>query len=174
MEHVIYLAGGCFWGTQHYFDLVPGVIRTQVGYANGRTEHPSYEQVKHEHTGHAETVEVVYDPACLDLDELLELYFRAIDPVSVNQQGHDVGEQYRTGIYYTDPADLPVIRACLDGLQKQYTQPLAVECMPLEQFFTAEEYHQKYLEKNPNGYCHIPAALYAAVRQFSSRKSSNP
>ena len=73
MEHVIYLAGGCFWGTQHYFDLVPGVIRTQVGYANGRTEHPSYEQVKYEHTGHAETVEVVYDPACLDLDELLEV-----------------------------------------------------------------------------------------------------
>ena len=119
-------------------------------------------------------MEIVYDPACLDLDELLELYFRAIDPVSVNQQGHDVGEQYRTGIYYTDPADLPVIRACLDGLQKQYTQPLAVECMPLEQFFTAEEYHQKYLEKNPNGYCHIPAALYDAVRQFRSRKSSNP
>ncbi len=173
MEKVIYLAGGCFWGTQHYFDLVPGVVRTQVGYANGRTEHPTYEQVKHEHTGHAETVEVVYDPAQLDLDELLELYFRAIDPVSVNQQGHDIGEQYRTGIYYTSQEDLPVIRACLETLQKQYAQPLAVECTPLEQFFTAEEYHQKYLEKNPNGYCHIPAALYEAVRQFRSRKSSN-
>ena len=159
MEHVIYLAGGCFWGTQHYFDLVPGVIRTQVGYANGRTEHPSYEQVKYEHTGHAETVEVVYDPACLDLDELLELYFRAIDPVSVNQQGHDVGEQYRTGIYWTEESQVPVIEARMKKEQEKAGQPLAVETGKLVNFFPAEEYHQKYLEKNPGGYCHIPLGL---------------
>ncbi len=170
MEKVIYLAGGCFWGAQHYFDLAPGVVRTRVGYANGRTEHPTYEQVKHEHTGHAETVEVVYDPDRICLDELLGLYFEAIDPVSVNRQGHDEGEQYRTGIYYTDAEDLPVIRSCLDRLQEKYDQKLAVECKGLEQFFEAEDYHQKYLEKNPGGYCHIPLALYARVRQFRSRK----
>ena len=173
MEHVIYLAVGCFWATQHYFDLLTGVIRTRVGYANGRTENPTYEQVKYEHTGHAETVEVVYNPELLDLDELLHVYFQAIDPVSVNQQAHDIGEQYRTGIYYVEAEDLPTIRTCLDELQKQYEAPIAVECKPLEQFFTAEEYHQKYLEKNPSGYCHIPAALYEAVRQFRSRRSNN-
>ena len=159
MEHVIYLAGGCFWGAQHYFDLVPGVIRTQVGYANGRTEHPSYEQVKYEHTGHAETVEVVYDPACLDLDELLELYFRAIDPVSVNQQGHDVGEQYRTGIYFDDDTLLPEIEEAVRKEADEVGQPLAVEVRRLENFSPAEEYHQKYLDKNPGGYCHIPISL---------------
>ena len=170
--HSIYFAAGCFWGAQKYFDRVPGVVRTQVGYANGRTEHPSYEQVKHEHTGHAETVEVTFDPERLDLDELISLYFAAIDPVSVNQQGHDIGEQYRTGIFYTDPADEPVIRGMLSDLQKEYNAPLAVQCEPLRQFFTAEEYHQKYLEKNPNGYCHLPLSLYEAVRSFRSRRQA--
>lgn len=172
MTHIIYLAGGCFWGAQHYFDLIPGVVSTRVGYANGKTENPSYEQVKYEHTGHAETVEVSFDPQSIDLDELLDMYFRVIDPVSVNQQGHDIGEQYRTGIYYTEESDLPVIRACLDALQKSYDKPLAVECEPLSQFFAAEEYHQKYLEKNPHGYCHIPTEHYAQARQFRSRRQA--
>ena len=170
MSRVIYLAGGCFWGAQRYFDLTPGVLSTRVGYANGRTENPTYEQVKHEHTGHAETVEVVYDPEQIALDELLCLYFRAIDPTSVNRQGHDEGEQYRTGIFYTDPSDRTTIDACLKELQKACDAPLAVIAEPLAQFFPAEEYHQKYLDKNPGGYCHLPASLYEEVRRFRSRK----
>ena len=150
----IYLAGGCFWGCQKYFDLMEGVVETEVGYANGPTEKPSYEQVK-AHAGHAETVRVVYDPAVLPLDELLRRYFRVIDPTAVNHQGEDFGIQYRTGIYYTDPADAPTVSAALSELARQYGRPLAVENLPLQNFYSAEEYHQKYLEKHPDGYCHI-------------------
>ncbi len=150
----IYLAGGCFWGCQKYFDLLPGVVETEVGYANGPTANPSYEEVKR-HSGHAETVRVVYDPDALPLPALLDAYFRIIDPTAVNRQGGDVGVQYRTGIYYADAADLPVIEARLENLARQYDRPLAVEVRPLENFYSAEEYHQKYLEKNPGGYCHI-------------------
>jgi methionine-S-sulfoxide reductase len=162
----IYLAGGCFWGAQRYFDLLTGVLETEVGYANGPTENPTYEEVKLAHTGHAETVRVVYDANVISLSEILDLYYKAIDPTSVNRQGHDAGIQYRTGIYFTDPADEPVIRASLASLQKSYAQPLAVECLPLQNFYSAEEYHQKYLEKNPNGYCHIPLGLYDAVKSY--------
>lgn len=155
MSKEIYLAGGCFWGCQKYFDLIDGVLSTTVGYANGPTENPSYEQVKHEHTGHAETVHIVYDPAKVSLDELLRKYFSVIDPTAVNHQGEDYGIQYRTGIYYTDPADAPIVQRALAELAKQYDAPLAVEAKPLENYYLAEEYHQKYLEKNPGGYCHI-------------------
>ena len=161
----IYLAGGCFWGTQHYFDMVEGVEETEVGYANGGTENPTYEQVKYEHTGHAETVKVTYDPRKISLEELLRLYYLAIDPTSVNRQGGDVGIQYRTGIYFTDPADEPLIMESLRKLQEKYDKPVAVEAAPLLNFYTAEEYHQKYLDKNPGGYCHIPAALFEAVKR---------
>ncbi len=154
MEKTIYLAGGCFWGCQKYFDLMEGVISTQVGYANGPTENPSYEQVK-AHAGHAETVKIVYDPAALPLAALLDKYFLVIDPTAVNHQGGDFGVQYRTGIYFVDPEDEPVAREALDSLARQYAQPLAVELRPLENFYPAEEYHQKYLEKHPDGYCHI-------------------
>ncbi len=155
MEKTIYLAGGCFWGCQKYFDLLPGVLKTEVGYANGRTANPTYEQVKAQKTGHAETVRVVYDPAALPLTALLEKYFQVIDPVAVNRQGEDSGVQYRTGIYYTEKEDAAVITAALEALSKGYDQPLAVENKPLENFYPAEEYHQKYLEKHPDGYCHI-------------------
>lgn len=150
----IYLAGGCFWGCQKYFDLIDGVVETEVGYANGPIPHPSYEQVK-AHAGHAETVRVVYNPEVLPLTRLLDAYYRVIDPTSVNRQGEDEGVQYRTGIYYTDAEDLPTLRASLDRLAAGLDKPLAVELKPLENFYSAEEYHQKYLEKNPNGYCHI-------------------
>ena len=151
----IYLAGGCFWGCQKYFDLMDGVIATEVGYANGPTENPTYEQVKLQHVGHAETVRVAYDASRLPLRELLEKYYLVIDPTAVNHQGEDYGIQYRTGIYYTDPADRDVVRASLKALAQRYDMPLAVECMPLQNFYSAEEYHQKYLEKHPDGYCHI-------------------
>lgn len=154
MTKTVYLAGGCFWGCQKYFDMIPGVKETQVGYANGPTENPTYEDVKHD-SGHAETVLVKYDPGVLSLDALLQKYFLVIDPTAVNRQGGDVGIQYRTGIYYTDPADGDAARKALAALAKQYAAPIAVECLPLQNFYPAEEYHQKYLEKNPGGYCHI-------------------
>lgn len=151
----IYLAGGCFWGLEAYFQRIPGVIDAQSGYANGTTENPSYEDVVHRNTGHAETVQVIYDADKLSLDDILQYYFRVIDPVSLNQQGNDRGTQYRTGIYYTDAAERAVITAALEREQKKYSQRIVVENMPLKHFYKAEEYHQDYLMKNPNGYCHI-------------------
>ena len=125
-----------------------------MGYANGPTANPSYEEVKH-HAGHAETVRVVYDPQQVSLEALLERYNQVIDPTAVNHQGEDYGIQYRTGIYYTDPADAEIAKGCLAALAEQYAAPLAVELKALENYYPAEEYHQKYLEKNPGGYCHI-------------------
>jgi len=152
---IIYLAGGCFWGSEKYLSSVRGVIETQVGYANGNTENPTYEDVCHNNTGHAETVKVVYDKEVLPLEFLLELFYESIDPASVNRQGGDVGEQYRTGIYYTDEKDRALIESSLSRLQKKLGKPVATELKPLLNFYPAEEYHQKYLDKNPNGYCHI-------------------
>ncbi len=154
----IYLAGGCFWGTEQYIASIKGVQSTEVGYANGNTEKPTYEDVCYRSTGHAETVKVIYDPAVLPLTFLLDLYFESVNPVAVNRQGGDVGSQYRTGIYYTDASDLPVIENALAKLRRQYDQPIAIEALPLKNFYPAEEYHQKYLEKNPHGYCHISKA----------------
>ncbi len=165
----IYLAGGCFWGVQHYLDCLPGVKDTQAGYANGRTANPTYEQVCYESTGHAETVKVTYCPQSISLPQLLNQFYQIIDPVSVNRQGGDVGTQYRTGVYYTDPRQQPIILASLEQLQADYAQPLAVEALPLSNFYPAEAYHQKYLEKNPAGYCHIPAAMFRAARQYRGR-----
>ena len=153
-DRTIYLAGGCFWGCQKYFDLMPGVLETEVGYANGPTANPSYEEVKR-HSGHAEMVRVRYDPDVLPLWRLLEDFFKVIDPTAVNRQGGDVGIQYRTGIYTVDDGDDAVIREALAALAARYDVPLAIEFRPLENFYSAEEYHQKYLEKNPGGYCHI-------------------
>ncbi len=166
MTHLkeISVAGGCFWGTEHYFKQVAGVVETEVGYANGHVENPTYEQVCTDLTGFAETVHVTYDPAVVSLGFLLQLYFKAIDPVSVNQQGHDKGSQYRTGIYYTDPGDLPAIEEVYSEEQKKYSQPLAVEKLPLDNFYSAEEYHQDYLDKNPSGYCHLPKSLFDFAR----------
>ena len=158
MNKTIYIAGGCFWGTQKFFDQFEGVMKTEVGYANGPNSAPSYEDVCRS-SGHAETVFIEYDDEKISLEELLHYYFMVIDPLSLNQQGHDIGVQYRTGIYYTDPDDLLAIQSVVDDVERQVGKPLAVEVMPLENFFTAEEYHQKYLDKNPGGYCHIPAAM---------------
>ena len=160
----IYLAGGCFWGTEHYLKQVRGVVETEVGFANGHLENPSYRQVKSGGTGFAETVHVKYDPSVVSLDLLLDLYFRSVDPLSLNKQGEDEGTQYRTGVYYTDPADLQVIDKAFSAVEESVGRPLAVEKLPLQNFFTAEEYHQDYLDKNPAGYCHLPAALFEYAR----------
>ena len=154
----IYLAGGCFWGVQKYLDQFPGITETETGYANGKTENPSYEEVCYG-SGHAETVKVVYNETTLPLTELLERFFLIIDPTSVNRQGNDIGIQYRTGIYYTSIEDLPVIDAFMAKKSGEYDKPLAVEVYPLENYYAAEEYHQKYLDKNPEGYCHIPRSM---------------
>ena len=155
----IYLAGGCFWGTQHFFDQFSAVLTTETGYANGRTDAPSYEDVRYRNTGHAETVKITYDEARMPTGQLLRYYFMTIDPLSLNRQGGDVGTQYRTGIYYDDESLLPDIRAAVAEEEAKVGEPLAVEVLPLRQFFRAEEYHQDYLVKNPGGYCHIPPRL---------------
>ena len=156
----IYLAGGCFWGLQKFFDQFKGVISTTVGYANGNTESPSYEDVKSQKSGHAETLLLNYDPEVFPLSDVLEKYYLVIDPVSVNKQGEDEGISYRTGIYYTDEAELEVINSVTNVIRAKYKKPIAVEIEPLRNFYPAEEYHQKYLEKNPGGYCHIGSCFF--------------
>ena len=155
----IYLAGGCFWGLEAYFQRIPGVSDAVSGYANGKTANPSYEDVSHRHSGHAETVKVSYDADQLSLDDILRYYFRVVDPTSLNKQGNDRGEQYRTGVYTTDAAEQKIVAAAIAREQKKYTAPIVVENVPLKNFYLAEEYHQDYLIKNPNGYCHIDVSL---------------
>lgn len=156
----IYLAGGCFWGVQKFFDQFDGVVSTAVGYANGPEEYTTYEKVCND-SGHAEAVRILYDEERISLKQLLEYYFMIIDPVSVNRQGNDAGIQYRTGIYYTDERQLPEIHEVYADEEEKAGTKLAVEVEPLDNFFEAEEYHQKYLEKNPGGYCHIPQEMFA-------------
>ncbi|GGO03778.1 peptide-methionine (R)-S-oxide reductase MsrB [Saccharibacillus kuerlensis] len=151
----IYLAGGCFWGVEAYMARIYGVQDAVSGYANGTGENPSYEEVIKGNRGFAETVEVTYDPERIALDELLTQFFKVIDPTSVNQQGNDRGIQYRSGVYYTDDSEKSVIESVIAKEQKRYNKDIVTEVLPLENFYLAEEYHQDYLEKNPNGYCHI-------------------
>ena len=154
----IYLAGGCFWGLQKFFDQFEGVISTRVGYANGPDAAPTYQDVCR-NSGHAETVKIDYEEGKLSLGALMDLYFLVVDPLSVNKQGEDEGIQYRTGVYYTDDDQLPALRAAFDAEARKVGAPLVVELLPLKNFFPAEEYHQKYLDKNPGGYCHIPQRM---------------
>ena len=157
----IYVAGGCFWGTEAFLKRLPGVMTCEVGYANGNgsVQHPTYQQVCSGATGCAETVHVTYDPHAITLPLLLRAYFTTIDPTSVNRQGGDAGEQYRTGIYWTDPADEQPVRNALYQLQREVSAQqggtVAIEAMPLANFTPAEDYHQDYLDKNPDGYCHV-------------------
>lgn len=164
-ERQIHLAGGCFWGTQYFLGLVPGVCATEVGYANGNGLPPTYEEVCTGATGYAETVRVLYDAERVALERLLELFYMTIDPTAQNRQGADIGPQYRTGIYYTEEADRPIIESSLSALSKHYTQPILVECLPLVNYFPAEAYHQDYLERNPRGYCHIRPELFSLARK---------
>lgn len=151
----IYLAGGCFWGTQGYLQRLPGVLETEVGYANSVESNPTYERVCSGSTEAAEAVRVVYDSETLPLPLLLEAYFASINPTNVNHQGNDVGTQYRTGIYWVDDADAPVAQRALAKLQSTCDAPVAVEALALENFYPADTVHQDYLIKHPNGYCHV-------------------
>lgn len=164
----IYFAGGCFWGTQHLFSLVPGVVEATAGYANSRVTDPSYRLVCTGTTGAAETVRVVFDSKDVTLRQLIELYLQSIDPTSLNRQGGDSGTQYRTGIYYTDPKDAPIVDEMMEKLNANLGGRLAVEYGPLQNFYPAEEYHQDYLDKNPGGYCHVNLALFAKARRLTA------
>lgn len=167
----IYLAAGCFWGTQAYFKKIDGVVNTKVGYANGKTEDTDYTRVSN--TDHAETLMVEYDEKRISLRKILLHYFRIIDPTSVNRQGEDVGRQYRTGIYYTDENDKDMI----DNVYRYYEDKfggIVVEVKPLQNFILAEDYHQDYLDKNPNGYCHVDLSLLNLDEEsYSIMKENN-
>lgn len=161
----LYLAAGCFWGAEHYFQQIDGITFTEVGFANGHTANPTYKEVYTDTTGFAETVHLQYDPLKVSLLFLLEMYFKAIDPTSLNQQGEDQGTRYRTGIYYTDDTDFPFIQFAMSQEAKKYGLPLVVEVEPLQNFYRAEDYHQDYLNNNPEGYCHLPLELFEYARR---------
>lgn len=155
MKKEIYFAGGCFWGTQAYFDQIKGILETEVGYANGITENPDYKQVCTGATGFAETTKIVYDDSVVSLYQLLEHLFRTIDPTSLNKQGGDIGTQYRTGVYWTEMNQKYVVDDFINLVKNQYEKPIVVENKYLKNYYSAEEYHQKYLQKNSTGYCHV-------------------
>jgi len=173
MIKTIYLAGGCFWGTAYLFSLVPGVQNTTAGYANSTVSSPTYQQVCTGKTNAAETVKIDYDDNEVGLTDILMLYFKSIDPLSVNRQGGDEGTQYRTGIYFTDESDIPVIEAQLATLQRRHNKPLAIEFSMLKNFYPAEEYHQDYLYKNPDGYCHVDPALFKEAKEIRKKQTAD-
>ncbi|MGP1505679.1 MAG: peptide-methionine (S)-S-oxide reductase MsrA [Eggerthia catenaformis] len=152
-EKIIYMAGGCFWGLDAYLRQIKGVLYTESGYANGKTDYTDYSHVKE--TDHTETVKVIYDDSLVSLKDLLSYYLRVVDPTSINKQGADKGRQYRTGIYFIDQDDENIINERLNKESLLYSKPIVIEVKPLKNYITAEEYHQNYLEKNPQGYCHI-------------------
>ena len=165
--NVIYLAGGCFWGLEKLMQSIPGVTDAVSGYANGTGEaDANYSAVCAGGTGFRETVQVTYDPGQVSLDALLLAYFYVIDPTVENRQGNDVGSQYQTGVYYADEASRETVER-IAALERGRREKFAVEIGPLVNFFPAEEYHQDYLDKNPNGYCHIPRA---EIELFSQMK----
>ena len=176
-EAEIYLAGGCFWGTEFLMRNVPGVISVEVGYSNGSTRNPTYHDVCN-NSGHAESAHVIYNPDGITLPRLLDIYYQSIDPTFVNHQGNDHGVQYRTGIYFSNPADEKIIKNSLSNLQSSFFNPVVVECEPIKNFYRAEEEHQEYLYKNPNGYCHVSRSLIDeqakinAAREFPNKDFS--
>ena len=163
----IYFAGGCFWGTEHYMSQFDGVVETTVGYANGSVADPAYEEVYTDKTGHVECVKVVYDDEMISLATLCRLFFRSIDPLLLNRQGGDIGTRYRTGIYWNDTDDQAVVEEVYAEIQQKYNEPLVVEKSPLKCFYSAEEYHQKYLVKNPEGYCHLSLSTLKSAAEYS-------
>ena len=152
---VVYLAGGCFWGVEAYISRLKGVNQTEVGYANGRDLAPTYEKVCTGKTGHAETVKVTYNPKIISLEDILESFFKIIDPYTKNRQGNDIGTQYRTGIYWQEDCQKDTVINFLRKKQKETSRRIVVEAQPISSFYPAEIYHQKYLERNPQGYCHV-------------------
>lgn len=165
-RQTIYFAGGCFWGTEHFMKLIKGVVATEVGYANSNIPNPSYKEVCTGATHAAETVKVIYDADVVSLSFLIDMFFKTIDPTSLNRQGNDRGTQYRTGIYYTDDRQRYIIEQSIEKISRLYTKPIVVECLPIKNFYPAEDYHQDYLGKNPGGYCHIDPSLFSMVKNM--------
>ena len=151
----IVVAGGCFWGVEAYMSKINGVFQTKVGYANGTVQSPTYEEVCGGRTGHTEACLIVYDESIVSLEKILNKFWGIIDPTVLNRQGPDIGSQYRTGIYYSDEKDVEIILRTKDEVQRKYNKPIVTEIEALSHFYDAENYHQKYLQKNPGGYCHI-------------------
>ena len=154
MKEII-LAGGCFWGVEAYFQRLNGVVKTIVGYTDGKTENPSYKEVCSGETYHAEACKISYDEKIISLEKILEHFFRIIDPTSLNRQGHDIGTQYRTGVFYNNLEDKEIIEKFIENKKSEYSNPIVVDVKEEKKFWNAEEYHQNYLIKNPGGYCHV-------------------
>lgn len=155
----VWLAGGCFWGVEAYFQQLKGVTATRVGYGQGNTENPTYEQVCSGQTGHTEVCEVTYDEMIIPLRKIVEHLFRIIDPVTLNRQGPDQGTQYRSGIYYAEEEERKQLLDFIKEQQPFYSEPIVVEVEPVTCFYPAEPYHQNYLQKIPHGYCHVNLRL---------------
>ena len=167
MEKVIYIAGGCFWGVEKYYQLLNGVVSTRVGYANGDKENPTYEEVKAHLTTHAETLKLTYDDEVITLEMILDHFLRFVNPYSVDRQGEDEGHQYRSGVYYVNDEDEKII---LDYFNKNLDVGYKIEVKKLENFYDAEEYHQDYLTKNPGGYCHVNLGLISKNEKKVDKK----
>lgn len=168
----IVFAGGCFWGVENYFKRIPGVESTLVGYINGNYKFPTYEMVCSGITGHTEACRIEYDETRTNLFILLEHFFFIVDPTTLNKQGMDQGTQYRSGIYYYDEQDKQTIEEYVDIIKDCYHDPIVVEVLPAQEFWEAEDYHQSYLDNNPNGYCHIMPYKYALINKVDQNARS--
>lgn len=161
MSHAIF-AAGCFWGVQYYFDQIPGVTASTVGYTGGHTENPSYEDVCTHTTGHAEAVQLEFDPQQVSYNTLAMHFFKMHDPTQLNRQGPDVGDSYRSAIFYLDDDQKTVAEAVRDAAQANQSQPIVTQIVPAVTFYEAEDYHQKYAQNTGRGMCHIPYEPIAA------------
>jgi len=155
MEQAIF-AAGCFWGVQFYFDQIPGVVKTMVGYAGGQTENPTYEEVCSHKTGHAEVVWVEFDPGKVSYETLVRHFFRLHDPTQLNRQGPDIGDNYRSAIFYLNEGQQEIAEKVRDKAQSDFDEPIVTEITPAGPFYRAEAYHQKYAERTGRGMCHVP------------------
>jgi len=157
MQHIIF-AAGCFWGVQYYFDQIPGVVKTTVGYTGGHTDKPTYEQVCSHTTGHAEATLVEFDPKKVSYATLVKQFFRMHDPTQMNRQGPDVGDQYRSAIFYFDEDQQKIAEKIKAEIQKNNQKTVVTEVTKATEFYPAEEYHQKFTEKNGHGFCAVEYA----------------
>jgi len=155
MTETATLAGGCFWGVEELVRNLPGVTDTTVGYAGGSLDKPRYEDVKNGRTGHAESLQIVFDPSKISYDDILDFFFRLHDPTTANRQGNDIGTQYRSAIFYHDEAQRDAAQRAIQRAQPKWSRPIVTEVVPFTNFYEAEDYHQDYLQRKPNGYtCH--------------------
>ena len=167
----LYFAGGCFWGVEHAFRQLDGVLETTTGYANGHISNPTYSQVKQGDTGYRETVRVCFDPDEVSVETLMKAFFLIVDVTQEDGQGHDIGDQYRTGVYYPEDTPQSVIKELWEFFDAERTkhETFHTELKMLECFYDAEDYHQDYLVNNPSGYCHVTINQIAAVKALNRR-----